>query len=94
MEFNKPLFKDAKAEDVDVHLYRSMIGPLMYLTTSRPDITFVVCACARLVIAKDGRCFLDTSEVTTGNTSLSTAGLTTAGQSFGVDAAMELEEKH
>ncbi|GJT10086.1 putative ribonuclease H-like domain-containing protein [Tanacetum coccineum] len=34
-------------EDVDVHVYRSMIGSLMYLTASRPDIMFVVCACAR-----------------------------------------------
>ncbi|GKF50363.1 hypothetical protein Tco_0146830 [Tanacetum coccineum] len=34
-------------EDVDVHLYRSMIGSLMYLTASRPDIMFSVCACAR-----------------------------------------------
>nr|GEZ25984.1 hypothetical protein [Tanacetum cinerariifolium] len=34
----------------------------------------------RLLIAKDGRCFVDTSEVTTSNTLLSTAGLTTAGQ--------------
>nr|GFA92657.1 hypothetical protein [Tanacetum cinerariifolium] len=33
-----------------------------------------------LVIAKDGRCFVDTSEVTTGNTLLSTTGLTTARQ--------------
>ncbi|GKE93582.1 putative ribonuclease H-like domain-containing protein, partial [Tanacetum coccineum] len=32
METSKPLLKDAKAEDVDVHLYRSMIGSLMYLT--------------------------------------------------------------
>nr|GEU49516.1 putative ribonuclease H-like domain-containing protein [Tanacetum cinerariifolium] len=45
MEPNKALIKDAKAEDVDVHLYRSMIGSLMYLTASRPDITFAVCAC-------------------------------------------------
>ncbi|GJX46356.1 hypothetical protein Tco_0271546 [Tanacetum coccineum] len=30
-----------------VHMYRSMIGSLMYLTSSRPDIMFVVCACAR-----------------------------------------------
>ncbi|GKC67225.1 putative reverse transcriptase, RNA-dependent DNA polymerase [Tanacetum coccineum] len=36
----KPLLKDAEAEDVDVHLYRSMIGSLMYLTASRPDIMF------------------------------------------------------
>ncbi|GJY04989.1 putative ribonuclease H-like domain-containing protein [Tanacetum coccineum] len=34
-------------EEVDVHLYRSMIGSLMYLTSSRPDIMFAVCACAR-----------------------------------------------
>ncbi|GJV66340.1 putative ribonuclease H-like domain-containing protein [Tanacetum coccineum] len=43
METSKPLMKDAEAEDVDVHLYRSMIGSLMYLTSSRPDIMFVVC---------------------------------------------------
>ncbi|GKD43416.1 putative ribonuclease H-like domain-containing protein, partial [Tanacetum coccineum] len=47
MEPNKALVKDEEAEDVDVHLYRSMIGSLMYLTAFRPDITFVVCACAR-----------------------------------------------
>ncbi|GKC34208.1 hypothetical protein Tco_1046592 [Tanacetum coccineum] len=47
METNKALVKDEEAEDVDVHLYRSMIGSLMYLTTSRLDIMFVVCACAR-----------------------------------------------
>nr|GEW82417.1 hypothetical protein [Tanacetum cinerariifolium] len=44
MEPNKALIKDAEAEDVDVHLYRSMIRSLMYLTASRPDIMFVVCA--------------------------------------------------
>ncbi|GJV95323.1 putative ribonuclease H-like domain-containing protein [Tanacetum coccineum] len=42
-----PLVKDADADDVDEHLYRSMIGSLMYLTASRPDIMFAVCACAR-----------------------------------------------
>ncbi|GJU64925.1 putative ribonuclease H-like domain-containing protein [Tanacetum coccineum] len=50
METLKPLLKDAEAEDVDVHLYRSMIGSLMYLTASRPDIMFVVCACARFQV--------------------------------------------
>ncbi|GKC35442.1 putative ribonuclease H-like domain-containing protein [Tanacetum coccineum] len=50
METSKLLLKDAKAEDVDVHLYRSMIGSLMYLTASRPDIMFVVCACARFQV--------------------------------------------
>ncbi|GJS11759.1 putative ribonuclease H-like domain-containing protein [Tanacetum coccineum] len=38
METNKALTKDEDGEDVDVHLYRSMIGSLMYLTSSIPDI--------------------------------------------------------
>ncbi|GJR44384.1 hypothetical protein Tco_1312487 [Tanacetum coccineum] len=38
IETNKALLKDEEAEDVDVHLYRSVIGSLMYLTASRPDI--------------------------------------------------------
>nr|GEY06732.1 hypothetical protein [Tanacetum cinerariifolium] len=50
MEPNKALVKDTEAEDVDVHLYRSMIGSLMYLTASRPNITFVVCACTRFQV--------------------------------------------
>ncbi|GKB04513.1 hypothetical protein Tco_0832656 [Tanacetum coccineum] len=50
METSKPLLKDAEAEDVDVYLYRSMIGSLMYLTASRPDIMFPVCACARFQV--------------------------------------------
>nr|GEY85735.1 hypothetical protein [Tanacetum cinerariifolium] len=37
-------------EDVDVHTYRSMIGSLMYLTSSRPDIMFAVYACARFQV--------------------------------------------
>nr|GEV19512.1 hypothetical protein [Tanacetum cinerariifolium] len=36
----KPLLKDPDGEDVDVHTYRSMIGSLMHLTSSRPDIMF------------------------------------------------------
>ncbi|GJZ63699.1 putative ribonuclease H-like domain-containing protein [Tanacetum coccineum] len=50
IETNKALLKDEEAEDVDVHLYRSMIGSLMYLTASRPDIMFVVYACARFQV--------------------------------------------
>nr|GEX21455.1 hypothetical protein [Tanacetum cinerariifolium] len=50
MEPNKALIKDPKAEDVDVNLYRSMIGLLMYLTASRPDIMFAVYACARFQV--------------------------------------------
>nr|GEU54028.1 hypothetical protein [Tanacetum cinerariifolium] len=41
LETSKPLMKDENAEDVDAHLFRSMIGSLMYLTSSRPDIMFV-----------------------------------------------------
>ncbi|GJW87694.1 hypothetical protein Tco_0163034 [Tanacetum coccineum] len=50
IETNKAANKDKEAKDVDVHLYRSMIGSLMYLTASRPDIMFVVCACARFQV--------------------------------------------
>ncbi|GJV27776.1 putative ribonuclease H-like domain-containing protein [Tanacetum coccineum] len=50
MEPNKALIKDEEADSVDVHLYRSMIGSLMYLTAFRPDIMFVVCACARFQV--------------------------------------------
>ncbi|GJS31668.1 putative ribonuclease H-like domain-containing protein [Tanacetum coccineum] len=50
VDLEKPLVKDGDADDVDVHLYRSMIGSLMYLTASRPDIMFAVCACARFQV--------------------------------------------
>ncbi|GJZ59923.1 hypothetical protein Tco_0615739, partial [Tanacetum coccineum] len=46
MEPNKALIKDEEANSVDVHLYRS----LMYLTAFKPDMTFVVCACARFQV--------------------------------------------
>ncbi|GKA41059.1 putative ribonuclease H-like domain-containing protein, partial [Tanacetum coccineum] len=50
VDLEKPLVKDRDATDVDVHLYRSMIESLMYLTASRPDIMFAVCACARFQV--------------------------------------------
>nr|GFA54580.1 uncharacterized mitochondrial protein AtMg00810-like [Tanacetum cinerariifolium]GFA55675.1 uncharacterized mitochondrial protein AtMg00810-like [Tanacetum cinerariifolium] len=50
IDAEKPLLKDSDGEDVDVHTYRSMIGSLMYLTSSRPDIMFAVCACARFQV--------------------------------------------
>nr|GEU69706.1 retrovirus-related Pol polyprotein from transposon TNT 1-94 [Tanacetum cinerariifolium] len=40
IDTEKPLLKDSDGEDVDVNTYRSMIGSLMYLTSSRPDIMF------------------------------------------------------
>nr|GEY12983.1 hypothetical protein [Tanacetum cinerariifolium] len=42
-----PWGKDRPGKNVELHLYRSMIGSLMYLTASRPDIMFAVCAYAR-----------------------------------------------
>ncbi|GJR05839.1 putative ribonuclease H-like domain-containing protein [Tanacetum coccineum] len=50
IEAHKSLGKDEEGEEVDVHLYRSMIGCLMYLTASRPDIMFAVCLCARFQV--------------------------------------------
>ncbi|GKC51163.1 hypothetical protein Tco_1073908 [Tanacetum coccineum] len=50
METSKPLIKDKNVKDVDVQLYRSMIGSLMYLTSLRPDIMFAVCAYARFQV--------------------------------------------
>ncbi|GJV57385.1 retrovirus-related pol polyprotein from transposon TNT 1-94 [Tanacetum coccineum] len=48
-----PLMERSKLDEdhswflVDQTRYRSMIGSLMYLTASRPDLVFVVCICAR-----------------------------------------------
>nr|GFB02876.1 uncharacterized mitochondrial protein AtMg00810-like [Tanacetum cinerariifolium] len=47
MDKENPWVKDETGKDVDLYLYRSMIGSLMYLTASRPDIMFAVYACAR-----------------------------------------------
>nr|GEU65686.1 putative ribonuclease H-like domain-containing protein [Tanacetum cinerariifolium] len=50
METHKPLSKDLDGTGVGVHLYWSMIWSLMYLTSSRPDIMFAVCACSRFQV--------------------------------------------
>nr|GEU99234.1 retrovirus-related Pol polyprotein from transposon TNT 1-94 [Tanacetum cinerariifolium] len=47
MDKENPWGKDGPGKDVELHLYRSMIESLMYLTASRPYIMFAVCACAR-----------------------------------------------
>nr|GEW03706.1 hypothetical protein [Tanacetum cinerariifolium] len=47
METQKHLLKDKDGVELDVHIYRSMIGSLMYLTSLKHDIMFAVCACAR-----------------------------------------------
>ncbi|GKB78418.1 integrase, catalytic region, zinc finger, CCHC-type containing protein [Tanacetum coccineum] len=46
VEKNK-LDEDLQGKPVDATLYRGMIGPLMYLTSSRPEFIYVVCLCAR-----------------------------------------------
>ncbi|GJX79768.1 putative ribonuclease H-like domain-containing protein [Tanacetum coccineum] len=49
-EAPKPKFKNEPDSPVNVHLYRSMIGSLMYLTASRHDIMFAVSACSRFQV--------------------------------------------
>ncbi|GJW15545.1 retrotransposon protein, putative, ty1-copia subclass [Tanacetum coccineum] len=46
VEKNK-LDEDLQGTPVDAKLYRDMIGSLMYLTSSRPDLIYAVCLCAR-----------------------------------------------
>ncbi|GJR30123.1 retrovirus-related pol polyprotein from transposon TNT 1-94 [Tanacetum coccineum] len=41
------LDEDTQGKAVDLTYYRGMVGTLMYLTASRPDLIFVVCMCAR-----------------------------------------------
>nr|GEV01004.1 hypothetical protein [Tanacetum cinerariifolium] len=41
------LDEDLQGKPLDTTLYRGMIGSLMYLTSSRPDLTYAVCLCAR-----------------------------------------------
>nr|GFB02011.1 reverse transcriptase domain-containing protein [Tanacetum cinerariifolium] len=50
IDTENPLLKHPDGEDVDVHTYRLMIGSLMYLTSSRPDIMFAFYACARFQV--------------------------------------------
>jgi hypothetical protein len=47
MGTNGSLDSDASGNMVDQTMYQSMIGRLLYVTTSRPDIMFSVCMCAR-----------------------------------------------
>ncbi|GKE30178.1 hypothetical protein Tco_1445562 [Tanacetum coccineum] len=47
MSSDTKLMKDEECESVDSTKYRGMIGSLLYLMASRPDIMFSVCLCAR-----------------------------------------------
>ncbi|GKB99208.1 retrovirus-related pol polyprotein from transposon TNT 1-94 [Tanacetum coccineum] len=40
------LDEDLQGKQVDATLYRGMIGSLMYLTSTRPDLIYAVCLCA------------------------------------------------
>ncbi|WVZ69764.1 hypothetical protein U9M48_018499 [Paspalum notatum var. saurae] len=51
MSTNEHLDADVDGKPVDQSTYRSMIGSLLYLTASRPDIMFSVCLCARFQAA-------------------------------------------
>ncbi|GJX18785.1 hypothetical protein Tco_0221462 [Tanacetum coccineum] len=46
MSSDTKLMKDEECESVDSTKYQGMIGSLLYLTVSRPDIVFSVCLCA------------------------------------------------
>ena len=47
MGSNTYMDKDEAGKPIDITKYRGMIGSLLYLTASRPDIMFSVCLCAR-----------------------------------------------
>nr|GEV07651.1 putative ribonuclease H-like domain-containing protein [Tanacetum cinerariifolium] len=51
IDTKKPLLKDPDGEDVDVHTYRSIIGSLMYLTSSRLDVCTTSSTEAEYVVA-------------------------------------------
>jgi hypothetical protein len=46
MSTSTSLDLDKNGEAADQREYRSMIGSLLYLTVTRPDIQFVMCLCA------------------------------------------------
>nr|GEV00985.1 hypothetical protein [Tanacetum cinerariifolium] len=52
MEKSK-LDEDKEGKAVDPSYYRGMIGSLLYLTASRPDLQFVICMCARYHFIKE-----------------------------------------
>ena len=51
MDTNGHLDLDEGGNLVDQKVYHSMIGSLLYLTASRPDIIFSICMCARFQAA-------------------------------------------
>ncbi|GJW02499.1 hypothetical protein Tco_1561355 [Tanacetum coccineum] len=69
METQNPFLKDEDGKEVDVYIYRSMIGSLMYLTSSRPDIMFAVVSVRSILTYTDSdyaRASLDRKSTTGG----------------------------
>ncbi|GKE14627.1 retrovirus-related pol polyprotein from transposon TNT 1-94 [Tanacetum coccineum] len=46
---NKKLDEGLQGKQVDATLYRGMIGSLMYLTASRPNLNYAICLCTRTI---------------------------------------------
>ncbi|KAI3740217.1 hypothetical protein L2E82_30641 [Cichorium intybus] len=51
MDVKSAFLQDPEGEPVDHKIYRGMIGSLLNLTASRPDIMFSTCICARYQVA-------------------------------------------
>ena len=58
MESNLELLSDASSESVDATMYRQMIGSLMYLMNTRPDICFAMNT-LRQFLTRSETCSLD-----------------------------------
>ncbi|GJX76448.1 hypothetical protein Tco_0323259 [Tanacetum coccineum] len=56
MEIKEKLNLDQNGSLVDATKYRSMIGALMYLMSTRPEIVHATCLCARFLDADYARC--------------------------------------
>ena len=50
MSTSVKLTEDPKGISIDSKKYRGMIGSLLYITASRPDIQYSVCKCARFQV--------------------------------------------
>ncbi|GKD85519.1 putative ribonuclease H-like domain-containing protein [Tanacetum coccineum] len=59
----KPKDKNRPDDDVNIHFYRLMIGSLMYLTASRPDIMFAVSTCPRFQVTPKTSNLLDVKRI-------------------------------
>nr|GEZ19740.1 hypothetical protein [Tanacetum cinerariifolium] len=92
METHKTLIEDEKGEDVDEHLYRSMIGSLMYLTSLRPDFMFT-CKKQTMVVKSTIEADLDKGkDVWNGMKKLSKDKIATSAHNLNV-SAVKIERK-